>query len=140
MSTTRFRFAEKRRPDDYAVWVSEHMVWPVPKELALSAPQLVWEWEQQNGKDMSDGEMEVREVLGGLTVDKGRVVLMAKGEEHAKISGKEVVWEKEPWYGTAYRVERLDKDFVEKVSVLLSMARCCAQRTGRRRLKARMTS
>lgn len=114
LSQMRFRFAEKRRPDDYAVWVSEHMAWPVPKELMISAPQLVWAWDEvdQNGS----GEQEVRDILDSLRVDKGRSVLMARAEEHAKLGGK-TVWEREPWYGTAYRVEKLDDEFVSQASL-----------------------
>ncbi len=111
---TRFRFAEKRRPDDYAVWVSEHMAWPVPRELVLSAPQLVEEWnlnDLQNG-----GEKEMREILDSLTIEQSRTVLMAKAEEHERVRGKDLIWEKEPWYGTPYRVERFSEDFVKKAN------------------------
>jgi len=106
----RFRFAEKRKPDDYAVWVTEHMVWPVPPELVLSAPQLTWEWDKDGL-----GEKEVRDVLEGLRVDQGRAVLMARAEEHAKVCGPSLQWETEPWYGTAYRVDRLDEEFIKQV-------------------------
>jgi insulysin len=86
----RFRFAEKRKPEDYAVWIAEHMVWPVPPELVLSAPQLVWEWDKEGLC-----EKEVRDVLDGLKVDQGRAVLMAQAKEHAKICGVSVQWENE---------------------------------------------
>ncbi|PCH37702.1 hypothetical protein WOLCODRAFT_135782 [Wolfiporia cocos MD-104 SS10] len=111
IKATRFRFAEKRRPDDYAVWVSEHLSWPVPRELVLSAPQLVWEWDEQD--PINGGEREMREVLDSLRVDRGRAVLMAKAEEHERVRGKSA-WEQEPWYGTHYRVEKFDADFVEQ--------------------------
>ncbi|KII88123.1 hypothetical protein PLICRDRAFT_160956 [Plicaturopsis crispa FD-325 SS-3] len=107
--STRFRFAEKTRPDDYAVWVAEHLTWPVPKELVISAPQLVWEWDEAG-----EAEREVRKVLDGLTIDKGRAVLMAKGEEHAKIGGKNKTWRQEPVYGTEYAVEHFDEEFIAK--------------------------
>lgn len=111
---TRFRFAEKRRPDDYAVWVSEHMAWPVPRELVLSAPQLVEEWDLndlQNG-----GEKEMREILNSLTIERSRTVLMAKAEEHERVRGKGLAWEKERWYGTPYRVERFSETFVGRAN------------------------
>ncbi|KAM5532097.1 hypothetical protein V8D89_014261 [Ganoderma adspersum] len=114
ISATRFRFAEKRRPDDYAVWVSEHMAWPVPRELVLSAPQLVEEWDLNNLQN--GGEKEMREILDSLTIDVSRTVLMAKAEEHEGVRGKDLVWEKEPWYGTPYRVERFDADFVKRAN------------------------
>lgn len=111
IKATRFRFQEKRRPDDYAVWVSEHLSWPVPRELVLSAPQLVWEWDEQ--VPAGGGEREMRDVLESLRVDRGRVVLMAKGAEHERLRGKGN-WEQEPWYGTQYRVETLDEAFVQE--------------------------
>ena len=114
MSQTRFRFQEKKRPQSYAIWVASHMEWPVPRDLLLSAPQLVWEWETDVD---GGGLMDVRKILDTLTIDKGRAVLMAKPEEHKKIGSGDDVWEKEPIYGTQYRVEKLDKDFVEQVTL-----------------------
>ncbi|KAI0748561.1 Metalloenzyme, LuxS/M16 peptidase-like protein [Daedaleopsis nitida] len=114
ISATRFRFAEKRRPDDYAVWVTEHMSWPVSRDLVLSAPQLVQEWDESDSEN--GGEKEMREILDTFTIERSRAVLMAKGEEFERIKGKDQAWEKEPWYGTPYRVERLRKEFVEKAN------------------------
>ncbi|KAI6148159.1 Metalloenzyme, LuxS/M16 peptidase-like protein, partial [Pisolithus thermaeus] len=51
------------------------------------------------------------EKLGNLQVDSGRVVLMAKKEEHERIFGGEKHWESEKWYGTGYTVERWDDQF-----------------------------
>ena len=88
------------------------MAWPVPRELVLSAPQLVEEW------DLNDlpngGEKEMREILDSLTIEGSRTVLMAKAEEHERVRGKDLVWEKEPWYGTPYRVERFNEEFIRK--------------------------
>ncbi|KAI0372962.1 insulin-degrading enzyme [Pilatotrama ljubarskyi] len=114
ISATRFRFAEKRRPDDYAVWVSEHMAWPVPPDLIISAPQLVQEWDE--GDPVNGGEREMREILNTLTVERSRTVLMAQAEEHERVRGKDLKWENEPWYGTPYRVERLSEEFLQKAS------------------------
>ena len=116
MSQTRFRFKEKTKPESYAVWVSTHMEWPVPRELVLAAPQLVWEWDDID-RD-GDGLREVRRILDTLTIDNGRAVLMAKAEEHDKIGASDAVWEKEPVYGTHYKVEKLEDDFVKQVSSL----------------------
>lgn len=102
----RFRFQEKRAPDDYAVWVSEHMTWPLPRDQILSGPQLVEEWDQ-------NGEREVREILDRLRINRGRALLMAKKEEHERVKGP-VEWEHEPIYGTAYRVERFNEEFIQK--------------------------
>jgi insulysin len=113
ISQTRFRFKEKNKPESYAIWISTHMTWPVPPELVLSAPQLVWEWDESDSDE--GGLKEIRKILETLTVDKGRAVLMAKAEEHKKISATDAVWETEPVYGTQYKVEKLEKDFVEQL-------------------------
>lgn len=110
ITETHFRFLEKKRPDDYATWISEHMAWPVPRELLICAPHLSWEWE-------NNGEIEkVKEYLDSFRITNGRVVLMAKAEEHAKLT-TDTTWENEPWYGTPYRVERFDREFIKQVSV-----------------------
>lgn len=110
LSDTGFRFLEKGRPDDYAVWVAEHMARPLPLQHLLSASRLVEDWEGPQGEE------EVRDILNSLTVDTGRTVLMGKPNLHEKVHGKDLVWEKEKWYKTPYRVERLDSTFVEQVS------------------------
>ncbi|KAH7911404.1 Metalloenzyme, LuxS/M16 peptidase-like protein [Hygrophoropsis aurantiaca] len=108
ISQIRFRFSEKRRPESYAVWISEHMTWPVPPELVLAAPQLIWEWEQPE-----EGEREVKALLEKFTIDRGRVVLMAKKEEYERLSQAQE-WQKEKWYGTGYRVERWQEAFTQQ--------------------------
>jgi Secreted/periplasmic Zn-dependent peptidases, insulinase-like len=114
LTSTSFRFAEKKRPEDYATWVTEQMAWPMPKELLIAASQMMWDWDSSDNQGI-DGEKKVREYLEGFRADKGRVVLMAKAEEHAKIAPG-VKWKEEPWYGTLYRVERFDEEFVKQVS------------------------
>ncbi|KAH9857197.1 insulin-degrading enzyme [Lenzites betulinus] len=114
ISATRFRFAEKRRPDDYAVWVSEHMSWPVPRERIISAPQLVEEWDEND--TTGGGEREMRAILDTLTVERSRTVLMTKADEYTRVRGTALQWEKEPWYGTPFHVERLSEEFVKKAS------------------------
>ena len=88
------------------------MAWPVPRDLILSAPQIVQEWEENDPEH--GGEKEMRAILNTLTIDRSRTVLMAKAEEHERVRGKDVVWEKEPWYGTPYRVERFNEEFIQK--------------------------
>ncbi|KAI9069108.1 insulin-degrading enzyme [Trametes sanguinea] len=114
ISATRFRFAEKRRPDDYAVWVAEHMAWPVPRDLILSAPQLVQEWDEND--PVNGGEREMREMLDMLRIERSRTVLMTQADEYERVRGKDLKWEKEPWYGTPYHVERLSEEFVKKAN------------------------
>lgn len=113
MYKTRFRFKEKSKPESYAVWLAEHMSWPVPREALLTAPNLVWEW--PGGKD-SEGLDQVREMLSTLHVDRGRAVLMAKADEHARLAeGGKVEWSKEPIYGTEYKVEKIDDALIKEV-------------------------
>ena len=116
INETKFQFAEKRRPDDYAVWVSEHMAWPVEQEAVLSSAQLVSEWDQSG-----EGEKEVRNILNTLTIDQSRAVVMAQPDEFQRVfevEGKTLNWESEPWYGTKYIVERFSDDFVSKVRMV----------------------
>lgn len=103
LADLRFRFAEKRRPDNYAVWISEAMKNPLPRSLVLSGPKLIWSWDEQL----------IRDNLNGLTVNEGRVVVMAK--DHSVV-GKTGPWSHEPWYKTEYVVEKLGDDFIAAVS------------------------
>lgn len=108
MSRIHFEFAEKRAAEAYAVSITEKMAWPVPTEKALSAPVLISEWEDEAGLQ------EVRDALKDIQIDTGRVVLMARKEEHERISGT-LQWESEKWYGTGYTVERWDSEFLAQV-------------------------
>ena len=111
MSEIRFRFAEKRQPDSYATWIAETMARPLPRDQLLSAPSLVQPWQG----DEPGTEKTIRKYLDSFTMDNCRVVLMAQGEEHAKLV-PEATWEKEPWYGTEYSVARMDDAFIAEVS------------------------
>lgn len=117
----QFQFSEKRRAEDYALWVAEHMSWPVSRDKIISAPRLVEEWDSVNPMKPGGGEKEVRDILETLKIEKGRSVLMAKKEEFEKLSGETVEWQHEPWYGTGYTVERYDEDFVKKVCSLFDL-------------------
>jgi insulysin len=112
LSSTRFRFQEKKRPDDYAKWISNTMNWPVPKEYLLSAPVLTWDW------DHVSGQSKIKEYLESFRITEARVVLMAQADEHAKLDAT-TRWNKEPWYGTEYRVQYFDKEFIDQVSLSL---------------------
>ena len=90
------------------------MSWPVPRDQIISAPRLVEEWDHNDSMKPGGGEREVRDMLEGLRVENGRSVLMAKKEEFERLSNKAVEWEHEPWYGTAYTVERYDEEFVKQ--------------------------
>ncbi|KAF9454625.1 insulin-degrading enzyme [Macrolepiota fuliginosa MF-IS2] len=110
LSSIRFQFSEKKRPDTYATWISEHMNWPVPSELVLSGPQLAWEWDINEATP--GGEDTIRQYLDTFRIQEGRVVLMAKGDEHNKVHPG-MKWEKEPWYDTDYNVKRFEEEFVK---------------------------
>lgn len=111
MSEIRFRFAEKKQPDSYATWVAETMARPLPREQLLSGPVLTQPWQG----DEPGTEGTVRKYLDGFTMDNCRVVLMAQPEEHKQLA-PEATWEKEPWYGTEYRVERFSDDQVKEAA------------------------
>ncbi|KAH6918433.1 insulin-degrading enzyme [Coprinopsis sp. MPI-PUGE-AT-0042] len=96
LSQLRFRFAEKKKPDSYATTISQHMTWPVPPELYIAGPSLTWDWE-----DAAAEERKLREYLEAFRLTEGRVILMAKQEEHEKVSPG-IEWSHEPWYGTLY--------------------------------------
>ncbi|KAJ7723946.1 Metalloenzyme, LuxS/M16 peptidase-like protein, partial [Mycena maculata] len=112
LSATKFRFKEKGRPDSYATWAAEHMTRPVPLELVLSAQALIWDWD---GDDQpgGGGEAKVRAYLDSFRPENARVMLMAKGVEHTKLAPN-AVWEKEPWYGTEYYVEKFNEAFIRQ--------------------------
>lgn len=112
LSAMRFLFAEKRRPDDYATFIAEHMTWPVPRDRILDAPQIVEAWSQSDS--VSVEEQEVRNLLDSLTIERGRAVLMAKKEEYERVR-PDLKWDKEPIYGTPYHVERFDSKFIAEV-------------------------
>lgn len=88
------------------------MTWPVPPELYIAGPSLTWDWE-----DAAAEERKLREYLEAFRLTEGRVILMAKQEEHEKISPG-IEWSHEPWYGTPYNVNRWDPDFIQEVGLI----------------------
>jgi insulysin len=109
LSEIRFRFSEKRRPDNYAVWVTDKLSWPVPRELVIKAPQVVSEWDPDG-----TARAVAFQTLKGLSVKDSRIVLMAKQGKFQRVFGTQQ-WHTEPWYETQYQVERLDEAFVREV-------------------------
>jgi Middle or third domain of peptidase_M16 len=112
LSDIRFRFAEKRRPDNYAVWMTDKLSWPVPRELVVKAPQVVSEWDPDG-----TAQAVAFQTLKGFSVKNTRTFLMAKQGEFQRLFGTQE-WQSEPWYGTQYRVERLDEAFIQEVRYL----------------------
>jgi insulysin len=107
LSDIRFRFQEKRRPEDYAVWLSETMSSPYPRSLVLKASQYTWPWEADG-----QGPIEAARLLDSLRVSESRTVLLGQKGEHVKVAGEQE-WNTEPWYGTQYRVDQYDEAFVK---------------------------
>jgi insulysin len=97
------------------------MAKPGPKDLLLSSSLLTWPWAEY--ADPEEGERKVREYLDSFKVENGRVVLMAKGEMYKYVHPEEAKWEAEPWYGTLFRVERFDDEFVKEVCLAISKPR-----------------
>jgi len=120
LSKTRFQFIEKKRPDTYVTRVAELMTKPYPKELSLIAPSVTWNWnDEYEGVPAAGGEEKVKEYLQDFRLDNSRIMLMAKAGELEKIEriDSSALWQKEPWYGTQYRVERFGEEFLAQVSV-----------------------
>ncbi|PPQ98811.1 hypothetical protein CVT24_003365 [Panaeolus cyanescens] len=111
LSATRFRFAEKRRPDDYATSITEHMAWPLPRDMILAGPRLTFDYINDSDKKMH--EAKISQYLDSFKLGNSRVVLMAPKADHEKLH-PQIQWENEPWYGTGYYVQRFDQNFIEK--------------------------
>jgi insulysin len=88
----------------------------MPPHLLLAAPGLTWPWE--NEEDRRRGEEKVGEYLESFRVENSRVFLMAKKDDLVKLQADDLQWDKEPWYGTEYAVQRWDGDFLKEVRVV----------------------
>jgi insulysin len=95
LADIRFRYKEKKRPDKYATELSELLQRPYPRERVLSAASLVWSHDAE----------AVRHLLDGFGPRTGRIMVM--GRDMAKLT-QDSGWEKEKWYGTEYKVQRLE--------------------------------
>ena len=87
----------------------------MPPDLLLAAPELIWSWE--NEEDRRRGDEKAAEYLESFRVGNSRVFLIARKEELVKLQA-DSKWEKEPWYGTEYAVQRWDGDFLKEVRVV----------------------
>ncbi|KAF5347143.1 hypothetical protein D9757_013657 [Collybiopsis confluens] len=125
LSDIRFRFKEKTRPDDYVTGIAERQTQPYPPELLLVAPSVSWEWGDEYlaaAAGAGGGREKVSEYLDQFKLENGRFILMAKGEDLEEVlnlgGGKESdsVWEKEPIYGTMYRVTKVDEEFMRQTA------------------------
>ena len=86
----------------------------MPPHLLLAATELRWAW--GNEEDKKRGTEKIAEYLESFRVRNSRVVLMAKKEDHVKLHA-DLQWDKEPWYGTEYAIQRWDASFIEEVRV-----------------------
>ncbi|KAH8824722.1 Metalloenzyme, LuxS/M16 peptidase-like protein [Flagelloscypha sp. PMI_526] len=108
-----FQFAEKGLEASYAQWIATHSQWEwIPMDQLLTAPRLVKDWDSPD----CAGAKKADEYLNLLGPRNCRVFLMARKDFHQSLPGvpKEEEWEKEPWYGTQFHVERLDEEFLKK--------------------------
>ncbi|KAG9103374.1 Insulinase (Peptidase M16) [Ceratobasidium sp. 370] len=102
IAESRFRFAEKRSADKYVSSLAERLSGPYPRDLALCAESLLWEWD----------EPAVRKLLDAFTIEGSRVMLMAKD------GLPEGNWLKEKWYKAEYWTEKLPTSLVEQAKDL----------------------
>jgi secreted Zn-dependent insulinase-like peptidase len=102
----QFRFKGKQRPDNYAVSLSDALSMPYPRDLVLKGAQVIWPWTDGEGPE------EAKRLLDSLRVEESRTILMGRKEDHDRVAGTRE-WQSEPWYGTQYRVERYDEEFVQ---------------------------
>jgi insulysin len=108
IAESRFRFAEKRSPDKYVSSLAERLAGPYPRDLVLCAESLMWQWD----------EPAVRKLLDTLSVERSRVMLMAKD------GLPEGSWTKEKWYNAEYWTEKLPGSLVEQVRSALGNVGC----------------
>lgn len=105
ISEIRFRFQEKRQPQDTAVSLSQQLAMPYPRELILKAGTVLLPWDSADG----EGLAAAQRLLASLKVEECRTVLMGKKDDHDKVAGEQE-WRTEPIYGTQYRVQRYDEE------------------------------
>ncbi|KAE9395045.1 insulin-degrading enzyme [Gymnopus androsaceus JB14] len=116
LSDLCFRFLEKQKPDHYVTAIAEAMTKPYPPELLLAAATVTAPWGDEYPGASTAGREKVYEYLEQFKLENGRIMLIAKREDLQEVLGKQDTWEVEPWYGTLYRVERFDEEFLGQTS------------------------
>ncbi|KAK7047232.1 metalloprotease [Paramarasmius palmivorus] len=120
-----FRFSEKAPAEPHAMFISETMQRPFPPELLLAAPRSNWEWGDEYvtpiGEVIGKGEEEkFHEYIQQAKLENVRIVLSAKEAGFTRLDEKlalpdaERRWEKDPFYGTLYRVHQFEKSYLEE--------------------------
>lgn len=112
VASTSFRFAEKSPAEGYVTSLAEMLGKPYAREDILSAPTLMYgEWDAETHSSVRDLVSQY------LTPEKARVTVMLRDDwDRLRASGKpiwergekDVVWEKEKWYGTQYTIRPID--------------------------------
>lgn len=95
----RFTHREKANSDVYARAISANLQRPFPVHRNLTAPVLLWNWEED----------KVRKTLDLVDIRKCRVIVCAKDLSQIV---SEPNWSRERWYGTQYRIEPLDSTVI----------------------------
>ncbi|KAK1219159.1 metalloprotease [Marasmius sp. AFHP31] len=120
LTSTRFKFLQKRDPVDYAKEIAVAMSEPYPRELLLAAQWKTWDWgDVYDDRKDGGGEDKVHEYLKDLVPENTRIFVLGKEDELNNLERFEngpIEWSEEGWYGTKYKVERLSKDFVASCS------------------------
>lgn len=101
LSVIRFAYRDKVPGDAFTRALSSSLQRPYPLHQILTAPSILYNWDEE----------KVRKTLDLLDVRKCRVIVSAKNLDGLV---SEASWNKEKWYGTAYRVEALGPELVSK--------------------------
>ena len=111
ISHIRFRFAEKTRPEDFALSTTRSLeVRNLPRELVFKGRKTIEKWD-----DEGKAAAEASRVLDKLRIDQSRTLLMARGVEYEKWYGPQD-WRSEPVYGTQYRIDRYENELLQAAS------------------------
>ena len=102
MASTEFNYTDEVDAYYYAIQLTQQMKWPTPRNLILSAPELYWEHNEQ----------EYRNILNAMVFDHCQIFVLGMNLNQIGITGP---WEKEKWFGAEYMVEQFNEEFYQKV-------------------------
>ena len=98
MAKVDFRFKQKSPASSFTSKLSSEMQKPLPREWLLSGPRLIREFDAQ----------AITQAMSYLRTDNYRLTIVSKDYPGD--------WDqKERWYGTEYRTEKLAPEFIEAV-------------------------
>ncbi|KIJ44353.1 hypothetical protein M422DRAFT_67605 [Sphaerobolus stellatus SS14] len=112
MGEIHFRFQEKANADDYAIAISSALNKPYAREHVVSGRARVWEYDEE----------AVRALLEEMVPGRARVMFCAREfpdepsnvQTGAEVNGVEGGWTKETWYGTEYRMRRMEEGLLKE--------------------------